>query len=74
MLEVEGFVIFGVSESESESVIAYDDASEKIVLHIRPGYHGVDGCGVCIYGGLHQLSLLIALCARAEADHGHFGG
>jgi adenosylmethionine-8-amino-7-oxononanoate aminotransferase len=54
MLEVEGCVIFGVSESES--VIAYDDASEKIVLHIRHGYHGVGGCGACVCGGLHQLS------------------
>lgn len=68
MLEVEGWVIFGASESESVS--AYDDASEMIVLHIRPGYHGVDGCGVCVCG-LHQLSLLIALCARGEADHDH---
>jgi hypothetical protein len=71
MLEVEGCVTFGVSESES--VIVYDDASEKIVLHIHPGYHGVDGCGVCVWGGLHQLSLWIALCAHGEADHDHFG-
>jgi hypothetical protein len=55
MLEVEGCVTSGVSESES--VIVYDDASEKIVLHIHPGYHGVDGCGVCVWGGLRQLSL-----------------
>lgn len=71
MPAVEGCVVFSVSESESES--AHHDASERIVLHLRGGYRGVDGCGVCVCGDLQQPSLLIALCARGEADHDHFG-
>ena len=71
MLAVEDCAIFAVSES----VTAHLDASETLVLRLRGGYHGVGGCGVYVCGGLRQLSLLIALCARDEAghDHGHDG-
>lgn len=58
-----GSVIFAASKS----MIASHDASETIVLHLRGGYHGADGCGVRVYDGLHQLSLLIAPCARRLA-------
>lgn len=44
-----------------------------IVLHPHSGYHGVDGCGVCVCDGLLWLSLLSALCARGEVDHDQFG-
>jgi hypothetical protein len=73
MPAVKGCGVFAVSVSESESVIAYGDVSEMIVLHLHGGSHGVGGCGVCVCGGLHQVSLLSALCARGEVDHDHFG-